>query len=219
MLAKDFITKDIPVLKRFDTIEYALTLMDDFKLKHLPIVQDSVYQGIISERELLAIPDVATTIGSPVLFCPCILENGHLHEALALLTRYKITLLPVVTMDGKYYGSITRENLIDLISELSNAETTGSVLILEVVPQDYSLADISRIIESNHARVLNLFTRVDKDTDRLLVILKIDMEDASPVIRSFERFNYTVLYHFMEKGMVDELLQQRMNELLHYMNL
>ena len=219
MLAKDFITKDIPVLKSFDTIEYALTLMDDFKLKHLPIVQDSVYQGIISERELLAAPNPSSAIGSPVLFCPCISENGHLHEALASLTRYRITLLPVVTTDGKYFGCITRENLIDLISELANAEVAGSVLILEVAPQDYSLADISRIIESNNARVLNLFTRIDKDTDRLLVILKIDMEDASPVIRSFERFNYTVLYHFMEKGMVDELLQQRMNELLHYMNL
>lgn len=219
MLAKDFITKDIPVLKSFDTIEYALTLMDDFKLKHLPIVEDSVYQGIISERELLTIPDATSTIGSPVLFCPCIQENGHLHEVLALLTRYQITLLPVITTKGKYLGSITREKLIDLISELSNAETAGSVLVLELVPQDYSLADISRIVESNNARVLNLFTRIDKETDRMLVILKIDMEDASPVIRSFERFNYTVLYHFMEKGMVDELLQQRMNELLHYMNL
>ena len=53
----------------------------------------------------------------------------------------------------------------------------------------------------------------------LLITLKIDLEDASPVIRSFERFNYTVLYHFMEKGMVDDMLRQRMNELLHYMNM
>ena len=53
----------------------------------------------------------------------------------------------------------------------------------------------------------------------LIITLKIDLEDASPVIRSFERFNYTVLYHFMEKGMVDDMLRQRMNELLHYMNM
>ncbi len=219
MLAKDFITKDIPVLKSFDTIEYALTLMDDFKLKHLPMVQDTTYLGVLSERELLAASDPTAPIGSPVLFCPSVLENGHLHEVLALLTRYHLTLLPVVTPNNKYYGSITRENLIDLISELSNAEVSGSVIVLEVVPQDYSLADIARIVESNKAHILNVFTRIDKETGRLLVTLKIDMEDASPVIRSFERFNYIVLYHFMEKGMVDELLQQRMNELLHYMNL
>ncbi|MDD4115785.1 MAG: CBS domain-containing protein, partial [Massilibacteroides sp.] len=118
MLAKDFITKDIPVLKSFDTIEYALALMDDFKLKHLPLVQDSAYLGILSERELLAASNPTLPIGTPLLFCPCILENGHLHETLAMLTRYHLTLLPVVTFDNKFYGSITRENLIDLISEL-----------------------------------------------------------------------------------------------------
>ena len=31
MLVKDFITKEIPVLKSFDTAEYALALMEDFK--------------------------------------------------------------------------------------------------------------------------------------------------------------------------------------------
>ena len=40
----------------------------------------------------------------------------------------------------------------------------------------------------------------DKDTGRLLITLKIDLEDASPVIRSFERFNYTVLYHLWRRG-------------------
>ena len=45
MLVKDFITKEIPVLKSFDTAEDALALMEDFKLKHLPLLSDSAYQG------------------------------------------------------------------------------------------------------------------------------------------------------------------------------
>ena len=49
--------------------------------------------------------------------------------------------------------------------------------------------------------------------------IKIDLEDASPVIRSFERFNYTVLFYFMKKGMVDDLLEQRMSELMYYINM
>jgi len=40
MLVKDFITKELPVLKSFDTGEYALALMDDFKLKHLPLLSE-----------------------------------------------------------------------------------------------------------------------------------------------------------------------------------
>ena len=57
MLVKDFITKEIPVLKSFDTAEYALALMEDFKLKHLPLLSDSAYQCLVSEKDLLALPD------------------------------------------------------------------------------------------------------------------------------------------------------------------
>lgn len=93
------------------------------------------------------------------------------------------------------------------------------MFVLEVMPQDYSLTDIARLVESNNAHVLNLLSYTDKDTGRLHLIIKIDLEDASPVIRSFERFNYTVLYYFHGKRDGGRSVAQRMNELLHYMNI
>jgi len=219
MLAKDFITKDIPVLKSFDTVEYALSLMDDFKLRHLPVVDDGVFIGLLSERELMSVPSSDSKINTQALFSPSITELSHLHEVLAFMARYQLTLLPVVTVDGQYYGAIILEKMMEVLADLSNAEAEGSVIVLEVSPQDYSLTDIARIVESNNAHILNVFSYLDKDTDKLQITLKIDIEDASPVIRSFERFNYSVLFHFMNKGVVDELLQQRMTELLHYMNM
>lgn len=219
MLVKDFITKEFPVLKSFDTGEYALALMDDFKLKHLPLLNENMYRCLVSEKDLLAMPNPAATIGDPVLLSPSVQENTHIHEAMALITRYQLSLLPVVNTEGEYLGAITRDKLIDILSELCSAEAAGSVFVLELMPQDYSLTDIARLIEANNAHVLNLLSYTDKDTGRLHLIIKIDLEDASPVIRSFERFNYTVLYYFMEKGMVDDLLQQRMEELVHYMNI
>ena len=219
MLVKDFITEEIPVLKSFDTGEYALALMDDFKLKHLPLLGDNIYRCLVSEKDLLAMPDPSAAIGDPALPAPSVLEDTHVHEALALVTRYHLSLLPVVNAEGEYLGAVTRDKLIDLLSELCSAETAGSVFVLELMPQDYSLTEIARLVEANHAHVLNLLSYTDKDSGRLRLILKIDLEDASPVIRSFERFNYTVLYYFMEKGTVDDLLQQRMAELVHYMNI
>lgn len=219
MLVKDFITKDIPVLKFSDTVEYGLALMDDWKVKHLPVLAEGTYRCLVSEKDLLALSDPSAEIGCPVLFAPTVRENSHLHEALALLTRYGLSLLPVVTPDGLYTGVITREKLVDALAELCNADAAGSVIVLEMMPQDYALSEIARLVEANNAHVMNLLSHTDPATGRLLLTIKIDLEDASPVIRSFERFNYTVLYHFMEKGMVDDLLQQKMNELLYYMNM
>lgn len=219
MLVKDFITKDIPVLKCSDTVEYGLALMDDLKVKHLPVLGEGTYRCLVSEKDLLALSDPAAQIGCPVFFAPAVRKNSHLHEALALLTRYGLSLLPVVTPDGLYAGVITREKLLDALAELCNADAAGSVIVLEMMPQDYALSEIARLVEANNAHVMNLLSHTDPATGRLLLTIKIDLEDASPVIRSFERFNYTILYHFMEKGMVDDLLQQKMNELLYYMNM
>ena len=219
MLVKDFITKDIPVLKSFDTVEYGLGLMDDFKLKHLPLIEDGLYRCLVSEKELLSLSGSKSTVGEAVLFAPSVTESNHLLEALALVARYKLSFLPVILPSGEYVGGITSDGLLNAISDLTNAEAEGSIIMLEVLPLDYSLSDIARLVESNHSHIISMLSHTDKVTGRLLISIKIDLEDASPVIRSFERFNYTVLYYFMKKGMVDDLLEQRMSELMYYINM
>lgn len=219
MLLKDFITKDIPVLKSSDSAAYALALMEDWKVRQLPLLEGGVYRTLVSERDLLAITDSKEEIGEPVLFAPGIQDNGNIYTVLALMGRYGLCLLPVVDSEGFYLGAITRDKLVDALAELCGANVSGSVITLELLPQDYVLSDIARIVESNNAHIINLLSTTDPDTGRMHITLKVDLEDASPVIRSFERFNYTVLYHFMEQGMVDDILQKRMNELLYYMNM
>lgn len=219
MLVKDFITKEIPVLKSFDTGEYALALMEDFKLKHLPLLNDNIYRCLISEKELLLMPNLTVTLGEPLLFTYSVQLDTHIYEALALITRYQLSLLPVINSEGEYMGVITRDKLVDVFAELCGADLSGSIIILELMLQDYSLTDIARLVETNQAHVLNMFSYMNQKTGRLHLMIKIDLEDASPVIRSFERFNYNILYYSMEKGMIDDLLEQRMIELVHYLNI
>ena len=145
--------------------------------------------------------------------------DGSLHEALALMTRYGLSLLPVRSSGGRYVGAITQERLLEGLAEWCGADREGSVIVLELEACDYSLTELSRLVESNNAHVLSLLTHLDEQSGRWLVVLKIDLVDASPVLRSFERFNYVVRYHFMEQGVVDERLQRRMRELLYYINM
>jgi len=219
MLVKDFITKEPPVLKSFDTREYALSLMDDFKLKHLPLLRDNVYKCLIAEKDLLSMSDSALLADDSTLFSPSVQESTLIFDALAMVSRYRLSLLPVVNEKNEYKGAVVCERLVNALSEFCNAEAEGSVIVLEIAPRDYSLTDIVRLIEVNNAHVLSLLSHIDNITGRLHLVIKIDLEDASPVIRSFERFNYTILYYFMKKGVVDDVLQQRMEELVRYMNI
>lgn len=207
------------MLKSFDRGEYRLSLMEDFKLHHLPLVDDGIYKNLISEKDILEMPDLSAQVGDLVYFAPSVYDSGHLYEVMALMSRYKLSLLPIVDKEGKYLGVITHERMIEALTDICSASEPGSIIVLELIPQDYVLSDIARLVEDNNARILNLFSYPDQETDRLVITLKINLEDASPVLRSFERFNYNVRYHFMETGMVDDILEQRMNELLFYMNM
>ncbi len=221
MLVKDFITKEIPVLKSFDTGEYALALMDDNKVKHLPLLEDNTsYRGIVSERELLSCLDLARPLSDLNFIGSDLIRPGaHLLEALSLMARNRLTVLPVVSEDNDYIGSVTQEGLVGAMSDFCQADVAGSIIILEILPVDYSVVDIAHLVESNHAHITGLFTQMESTTGRLLVTLKIDQEDASAIIRTFVRFNYVVLWHFMKNGVVDDIFQQRMNELIHYLNI
>lgn len=196
-----------------------MALMDDFKLKHLPVLHEGVYQCLVSEKDIFSMPRLDEPVGVPVNFAPAVTPGHHLYEVLRLVVGFDLSLLPVVNENQELAGGITRSRLVDVLAEMCSAEREGSVVVLEMAPQDYALTEIARIVESNRAHILSVLSSLDKTTGKLIVTLKIDLEDASPVIRSFERFDYTVLYYFMKKGMVDDLLKKRMDELLFYMNM
>ena len=220
MLVKDFITNEIPVLKYCDTVEYVLNLMDELKVKQLPLVTgEGLYRGMVEDKSLLEVPLLTVPLADVSLLDVSIKGSASLHEALSLMARYGLSLLPVCSLDRHYVGVVTQDRMVGCLADWCGANRDGSVIVLELEAHDFNLTELSRLVESNNAHVLSLLTRMDPDSGRWWVALKIDLVDASPVLRSLERFNYNVRYHFMEQGVVDERLQRRMRELVYYMNI
>jgi len=53
----------------------------------------------------------------------------------------------------------------------------------------------------------------------LLISLKLDVDDLTAVLRSFERFSYNVLYYFMREGEVTDTQKERLDELMYYLDM
>ncbi|MDR1357075.1 MAG: CBS domain-containing protein [Tannerellaceae bacterium] len=219
MLRQDFISKNFPALEKSAAAAQALSVMSDLKTKHLPVVDGGAYIGLLAEKDLLAEPD------ADALACDMISQkinvgpSADVHETVALMMRHHLTVLPVVSPEGNYMGAITRDGVLDALAALCNIEAAGSVVVLELQPRDYALSDIARIIEANNAHVLSLLSETDKETGQLVITIKTDLEDATPIARSFEHFNYAVRHHSMRTDADTEVIQRRINELLHYINI
>ncbi|WP_436414381.1 hypothetical protein [Petrimonas sp.] len=109
--------------------------------------------------------------------------------------------------------SFTPENFLGL------SDTENSLIILEIPLVDYTITDIARIVESNNARVMNLFVLPVADGNTLIISVKLNLLDISTVLMSFERFNYKVLYYRMKEGSVTDTHKERLDELLYYLEM
>ncbi|MEA4917906.1 hypothetical protein [Proteiniphilum sp.] len=113
----------------------------------------------------------------------------------------------------KFSSSLTPEQF----TELSMME--NSLIILEVPLKDYTLTDIARIVESNNTHITALNTIPISGGEHLLVSLKLDIDDVTVLLRSFERFNYNIVYYFMKEGEVTDTQKKRLDELIYYLEM
>lgn len=101
----------------------------------------------------------------------------------------------------------------------SNMGNDGSWIVLEVNPADYVLSQIAHLVEQNNAKIRHVFSCLEEETSKQIVLLKIDLKDVSPITRSLERFDYVVRYSSESHSIADETMHNRLNELIYYLEL
>lgn len=219
MSAKDLISNEIPVIGPSNTPIEILSLMEELKVNALPLTEEGIFRCLLSEKELLGRPDPNTPVGTPLGFSLSIRETAHLFDALDRMSQSDLDILPVVSDNNRYVGSITRTTILRQVAIVCDASMPGAIVRLEINQHDFVLSELARIAEQNNARIINLFTYPDYISGKLQVLIKVDQEDATYFMRSLERFNYIVIAHYHHDGITDEVMQQRIDELLYYIEM
>ena len=220
MIAIELISKDTPTLKLSDTGQFVLDIMDTYRVSHLAVINNTEFLGVISDADIYNLNSLNEKIEKhPVsLFKPFVFAHQHLYEVLSVLSKLKLTALPVLNRDKSFAGTIKLPDLIQQIAELLSIGQVGSVIILELNQNDYSLSEIAQIVESNDAKILSLYVNTKKESTKLNVTIKINQIDLAAIIQTFERYNYDIKIAFSEEGKLDDLLEDRYDEFMRYLN-
>ncbi len=220
MLIADLITHDIPALKPADTIEQALDWMEEFKVEHLPVLTHKSLAGIVSESDLLALNDAQGKIGDQQFryLRPIIHPQQHAFDALKLMSGMHLTLIPVLDDNDNYMGSITQKTVLDRIAGFTSVMEQGGIIELELNKNDYSLTQIASIVEGNDAKILSSYVTSTPDSNKIEVTLKINREELSRILQTFNRYNYTVKASYHQAGYEDDL-KTRFDEFMRFLNI
>ena len=219
MIVKELISEIITPLKPGDSASFALGIMDEFNVSHLPVVDDRIFQGLISDIDIYNFNNLEEAIGDHKanLNQVCVTENQHIFDAITLFSSHSLSLLPVVAGNNRYLGIITQTTLIQNIARIFAIDNPGGVIILEINEKDYDLTEIARIVTSNDAKVLSLSLTSFPDSTKLEVTLKVNKMDIEAILQTFNRFDYSVKASFSESSNY-ESLKERFDSLMNYLN-
>lgn len=220
MHAQDLIAPDLPPLRVQDDIGRALDWMEEFKVSHLPVVENMRLVGWVTDRELVDRNDPLGTVGSVMerVEIPFVRAGQHIYDVVRLFSERGLTVVPVLDDLGQYLGAVHEHATLRALSQLMGIEEPGSVVVLEMNQNDYSLNLIARIVEGEDARLLSVYSHNLADSMRMEVTLKINREDISAVLRSFERYDIFVRTTY-QTSKLHEDLRGRYEELMRYINL
>ena len=220
MLARELISDIVSALKTSDSATQALVWMEVFRIKHLPIVNQRDFLGLISDADIYDLNDPDEPVGNHSLSLqkPYVREEQHIYEVIELLSRMELTLVPVLNEEKQYLGVITQEDLTRRFAHLSAMQQPGGIIELEMSQHDYSLSEISQIVESNNGRILSLYVASSEDNTRLRVTLKINLTDLTSILETLNRYSYKVVSSHLSSEDLDEFYQERFDVFLKYLN-
>ena len=221
MLAKDLISEIIPSLKTSDLGQTALNWMEIFRVSHLPIVNNQDFLGLISDADIYDMNKPEEAIGNHALtlFKPYVDEEQHLFEVIGIASRLKLSVVPVLDNKNHFKGVITTSDLVRNLAGISSMDQPGAIIVLELVSRDYSLSQIAQIVEGNNIKVLSMYITSPPESTKLEVTLKVNSNDLTSVIRTFERYNYEVKTWVSNSDSMDRFYSERFDLLMKYLNI
>jgi len=220
MLVGDLITDEIPPLKATDTVEMALDWMEQFKVSHLAVVNNRELIGVIAETDLMDYehPEEQINASKLTLLKPIIHHHQHTYDLVKLMSSLNLTLIPVLDENELYKGCITLKGIVKNLSNMIAVQNPGGVIVLELNQSDYSVVQIGNIVEGNDAKILSLHVSSQPDSMKMEVTLKVNREDLTGILQTFNRYNYTVKASF-HHGDYEQGMKDKLNEFLHFLNI
>ena len=206
MLVEDVMQTGVITITPKTSLPKALELVRQRGIRHLPVVEDDILVGIVSDRDLKrAMASSATTLeqhelqylldkltAGEIMTTPVITIGRMLpiEEAGRLMVQEKISALPV-TEGGRLVGIVTETDVLDLFVRGMGAGEPSSRIEVRVPRDGPGLADLVHAIEEAHVAVASIMTLGERSGHKDIVI-RVRSIDPREAIAKLDARGYDV---------------------------
>lgn len=195
MLVRNWMVKKVVSIPKNCHIVEALSLMKKYSIRHLPVVDNGLLMGLISESDLrqVMIPSLMEDlrvdqlmIKNPVTISP----EESLEEAARLIYRYKIGGLPVVEK-GKLVGILTTPDILAAFIQLMGVLEASSRLDIQLAARPKAFEEASGVIQKKGGEIISvgMMGKGPKKT----YLFRLKRCPIEPIIQALEKVGHKVI--------------------------
>ena len=220
MIAIELMADAIPPVHTSDTIQKVLDRMVEFRLRHLPIVNEEQFLGLVAEDDLIGESDYQTAVGALALsqVNPYVLEDQHIYDVIRMFYERQLTIVPVLDAKRNYLGVISINAITEYLAKITSVAEPGGIIVLEINNKNNSLAHMAQIVESDNAQILSSYVQTFPESTRMELTLNVNKQDISAIVATFLRYEYDIKATYNNTDHNDNA-RDRYDSLMNFLNL
>ena len=214
----NYITNDFKAIDSQDSIAVVQEFFDELTFSHFPVVEEEIYIGSIASNDIETFDGSKKIIDYRYSLEGFFARNNMVWlEVLEVFAKNNTNLVPVLDETNKYVGYYEIADIMKFFNETPFLFEQGKIIVVKKRELDYSISQITQIVESNNGKLLGLFVSAT-DVENIEVTLKISIGPINEIIQAFRRYDYEIVSEHHEENYINTL-KERSDYLDKYLNI
>mgnify|MGYP000205937087 CR=1 FL=1 len=215
----DYILNEMKPLSLESSVEMAIELFNNYPITHFPVIENNKLLGSFAEQDIRTIDENKKGLTDYKHFLNPFFtnENSNILELIKIFADNDTNIIPVLNSKKEYIGYYDLGDVLDAFSSSPFMIEESETLIIEKLEKDYSMSEISQIIESSGGKLTGLY--ISSKSDNLIQItLKVNTQNINDIMQTFRRYEYKII-SLHENDIYLEDLKNRSDYLQKYLEM
>lgn len=191
-----------------ETILAAQDFFMDVSFSHFPVLEGGIYLGSIVAEDIETFDTDKKISNYKYTLEPFFVRSSmNWLDVLEVFGKNHTDIVPVLDENNHYLGYYELTDSMRFLNETPFIKEAGGIIIVKKALVDYSMSQVSQIVESNNGKLLGLFVS-KSDNDTIEITIKVTLGVMNDIIQTFRRYNYEIISEHNDDNYINTLKER-----------
>jgi predicted transcriptional regulator len=214
----NYINNDFRAIDSQETIASVQDFFADLNFSHFPVLENGIFIGSIASDDVETFDTDKLAIDYKYTLERFFARKSMIWlDVLEVFAKNHTNVIPVLDENNTYIGYYEMEDIMKFFHETPFLKEQGGIIIVQKGLIDYSMGQITQIVESNNGKILGCFIS-EADLENVQITIKIGVGAMNEIIQTFRRYGYEIISEHQEDAYINSL-KERSDYLDKYLNI